>query len=404
MSRHWVFIVSSSDTEQSYNVIIVGAGLAGCTAAILYARKGLSVALVERQPTSDSYKQLCTHFLQPGAIPVLKELGIHDEVLAAGGLPSDMHVRTRWGAFTVPHPGRHRGLNIRRSLLDPLMHKTVSEEKNVDCYWGAKVTDLHRTGHRVTGIITRNRQGQERFLSAPLTVAADGRQSAMAGLAGLPCRETPNERFAHYAYFRGLPRYPDNNVQVWIADEGSGYVAAFPNNDDLTLVSCYVPRSRLADWQGRIEQRYLEFVGQQQEGPDLSQGTRVSDIMGMRKMPSLTRPRTLPGLALTGDAAMAIDPLAGIGCTWAMQSARQLVRCTASTLINDRSQARLDAALARYRWQHSLRFGPQFFILSRFSRAKPYHPATRWLLKCVARLLSRSRDRRASQLADVTRQ
>lgn len=73
----------SKGQRATHDVIIVGAGLAGCTAALLFARQGISVALIERQASLDDHKPLCTHYLHPGAIPILRGLGIYDMVPVA---------------------------------------------------------------------------------------------------------------------------------------------------------------------------------------------------------------------------------------------------------------------------------------------------------------------------------
>jgi len=373
--------------SQSYDVIIAGASVAGCTAALHYARAGLSVALLDKQPSIDDHKVICTHFLQPHAVPLLRELSLYDPIMEAGGIHASMHLRTRWGQFTVPDFFSDRpGINIRRKLLDPLLKRHAQAEPGVDLLLDTKVTGLLRENGRVTGVNTQNDQVGERTLHAPLTVAADGRQSPIGKMADNPARLTANERFSFYAYFRHLPRYRDNNLQVWLVDGGEGYLAAFPQNDDLTLVSCYVPERYFDQWQGQVEDQYHRFVAAVTDGPDLSQGERMGDIMGMRRMPSLRRRVSLPGLAFIGDAAAAIDPLSGIGCTWALQSSRLLARCTGPALKGSVSPDAVDGALDDYRRRHRRLFGPQYFLLAKFSRAKPYHPLTRTLLATVVKL------------------
>ncbi|WP_097459388.1 NAD(P)/FAD-dependent oxidoreductase [Mangrovitalea sediminis] len=381
-----------------YDVAIVGAGIAGSTTALLYAQKGLRVALIEKQRERGAYKRLCTHFLQPSAVPVLKKLGLYREVLETGGVHSTMRLRTRWGAFNVPHPGTARGINIRRALLDPLLRERAARHPMIDLYAGYKVTQLLTEKQEVIGFTMQDDEAEPQDIHATLTVAADGRHSSIAKLAGVPTVTQANERFSYYAYYRHLPRYPDNNTQVWLVGEGQAYVAAFPQNNDLTLVSCYVPEKQFHEWQGQAEARYQQFVADLDNGPPLGEGERVGELMGMRKAPSVYRRPTLPGLALVGDAALAIDPLAGIGCSWAMISATQLVNSTHRALHRHPTEApvagtALARALQGYRLRHNLYFWPQFWLLSRFSRAKRYHPITRGVLLAAVKLFGGAFDR-----------
>lgn len=378
-----------------YDVAIVGAGIAGCAAALLYAQKGIRVALIEKQQDMAAYKRLCTHFLQPSAVPVLKKLGLYKDVLDAGGIHSTMRLRTRWGAFNVPNPGASRGINIRRELLDPLLRERAAKHPLIDLYSGYKVVSLLTQQGEVRGLRMQDDSESSLEIRAKLTVAADGRHSRLAKLANAPAFSQPNERFSYYAYYRNLPRYSDNNTQVWLVDEGQAYVAAFPQNNDLTLVSCYVPEAKFPEWQGEPETRYQQFVADLGDGPPLDQGERVGELMGMRKAPSTYRKPVQPGLAFTGDAALAIDPLAGIGCSWAMISSTQLVESTHRALRRHPAEApvarsALARALERYRWRHYLYFWPQFWLLSRFSRAKRYHPITRGALLSAVKLFGKA--------------
>ena len=58
------------------DVVVVGASIAGCAAARLYAQRGARVALVERRPDIDAYKTVCTHYIQPSATPTNEKLGL----------------------------------------------------------------------------------------------------------------------------------------------------------------------------------------------------------------------------------------------------------------------------------------------------------------------------------------
>ena len=66
------------------DVAIIGANVAGCTAAIFYAKKGLRIALTERNPDIDAYKKVYAHYLQATAVPTIKRLGFDQDIEVAG--------------------------------------------------------------------------------------------------------------------------------------------------------------------------------------------------------------------------------------------------------------------------------------------------------------------------------
>src|SRR4051812_14423517 len=109
------------------DVAIVGASIAGSTAAALFARQGLKVTLIERQPDAAAYKRVCTHALQPSVMPTLKRIGLHDELVAAGALRCGLQLWTRAGWTRLNPPeledafGPTYALNLRREKLDPLL-------------------------------------------------------------------------------------------------------------------------------------------------------------------------------------------------------------------------------------------------------------------------------------------
>ena len=89
-------------TDKTYDVAVVGASIAGCTAATLLAREGASVALIERHCDPNAYKALCTHFIQPSAVPTMERLGLLPLIEAAGAVPNEIDMWTRWGWIRNP--------------------------------------------------------------------------------------------------------------------------------------------------------------------------------------------------------------------------------------------------------------------------------------------------------------
>src|ERR1700728_480283 len=102
-----------------YDVAIVGASLAGCSAAILLARTGARVALVEKSPDPQTFKRVCSHYIQSSAIPALERLGLLEPMMQAGAVRSRIHVWTRRGWVTSPNKSTvASGVNLRREQLD----------------------------------------------------------------------------------------------------------------------------------------------------------------------------------------------------------------------------------------------------------------------------------------------
>jgi flavin-dependent dehydrogenase len=66
-----------------YDVVVVGASIAGCTAATLLGRAGLRVAVVEQRPDPAAYKTVCTHLIQPSATPTIERLGLAQRIESA---------------------------------------------------------------------------------------------------------------------------------------------------------------------------------------------------------------------------------------------------------------------------------------------------------------------------------
>ena len=140
--------------DSHYDVAIVGASIAGCAAAILYARRGLRVALAERNPDLNAYKRLCTHFIQASATPTIERLGLAGPLERAGAVRNGGEFWTRWGWIrppdTVENP-RPWGYSIRRQKLDPLLRGMAVSTGGVDYFSGESVLRAMRTNLMARG-------------------------------------------------------------------------------------------------------------------------------------------------------------------------------------------------------------------------------------------------------------
>ena len=146
-----------------FDVVIVGASIAGSTAAILLGRAGLRVALVERHGRLDAYKTLCTHHVMACATPTIHRLGLDTRIEAAGGVRNGLNLYTPWGWVVTP-PDMLHGYSIRREILDPMLRRTAAETCGVDLRLGQKVVALLA---EQAGVRVRDAHGAEHDIHAP---------------------------------------------------------------------------------------------------------------------------------------------------------------------------------------------------------------------------------------------
>ena len=371
-------------SETPYDVAVVGASIAGSATAILYARHGLRIALVERNPDVKAYKRLCTHFIQSSATPTIQRLGLADSIERAGGIRNGGEFWTRWGWIrppNTPENPRPWGYSIRRQKLDPLMRDMAINAPGVDYLSGKSARSLLETNGRVTGLQLEASDGAH-ALRARLVVGADGRHSTIGQLSGLPQSVKPNNRLAYFTYFHDLPLRSGNISQMWLLEPDTAY--AFPNDDGITLLACMPHKDRLGEFKNDLERSFYRFFDSLPDAPALSRAKQLRGFYSMLDMPNGSRCATKPGLALIGDAAMTSDPLWGVGCGWAFQSAEWLVDHTAEALKSG-DPVKLDGALERYRKAHRSALAGHQFLICDFSARKEFNALERLFFSASVR-------------------
>ena len=372
-------------TGLQYDVIIVGASVAGCTAAILLGRAGARVALIERDRDPEGYKKLCTHFIQASATPTLERLGLASAIEEAGGLRNDLEVFTRWGWIVAPseqviaRPAH--GYSIRRSKLDPMLRKAAAETPGVDFMPGFSVRDLLVQRGRVFGITAQGEGDERREIRAALVVGADGRQSRVAELAGLPAKQAPNARFGYFAHYRNVPLSRGAKSQFWFLEPDVAYT--LPNDDGVTIVTAMPAKARLAEWKADPDAAMARLFENLPRAPSLAQAQRITPFMGLIEYPNLHRPKiSKPGLALIGDAAQSLDPLWGVGCGWALQSAEWLADAVRGRWASPRG---LDRAVSAYARLHRSRLAGHRFVIEYFSTGRAFNIIDRLTFSAATR-------------------
>lgn len=355
-----------------YDVVIVGGSLAGSAAATLYGRAGLRVAVLEKRPDPQAYKATCNHFILASAVPTLERLGLTDKIEEAGGVKNSIDIWSRYGWIRADPPADHpypaTGYNITRARLDPMVRELAGATDGVDLMLGHTATGLDWDRGRVTGVRARDRDGAERTISARLVVGADGRYSKLAQLAGIRTRTRPHERFYYWAYFRGVELDTTASSQMWFLNRDMAYT--FRNEDGLTVLTVLPARQRLPEYKADLEGTFMRSFEGIPRGPRLDGAERVSKIMGKLDLTNVRRRPAAKGMALIGDAALASDPLWGIGCGWAFQSAAWLVDATAEALQRGTDPA---PGLRRYRRTHRRRLAGHDFLICDYSRLRDFN-------------------------------
>lgn len=352
-------------SRPDFDVVVVGASLAGCAAARLLALGGARVALVERRPDPAAYKVTCTHQIQSSAVPAIERLGLAPLLERAGAIRSRAAAWTSHGGWLLMPPDAPPGYGITRRSLDPILRKLAVETPGVESFPGRTVVGLLGDRDRVGGIEAESTDHERERLTATLTVAADGRDSTVARLARVPARVRPHNRFVYFAYWRGVGT-PKDEARLWLLEPDAG--AVFPNEDDITLIAAVAHNARLPEFRADPEAAYTQFVGKLPDGPELAEAERTSKLLGKLSMPNKIRVASRPGVAFIGDAALATDPLFGVGCGWAFQSAEWLAEETHAALLGDGD---LDTALNRYRRAFLRRLGPHHLQIADYSTGRP---------------------------------
>jgi hypothetical protein len=151
------------------------------------------------------------------------------------------------------------------------------------------------------------------------------------------------------------------------------WAAAFPTDDGLVFYAAMPTMKHLPDFKGDPEAALIDYFESVPEAPSL-RSAKLSErgVVGKIDMTNRMRVPTAPGLALIGDAALATDPLFGVGCGWAFQSAEWLADAVSPAL---RGEEALEKGLRRYRRSHSRHLRGHAWMIHDFATGRKLQPA-----------------------------
>jgi 2-polyprenyl-6-methoxyphenol hydroxylase-like FAD-dependent oxidoreductase len=377
--------MNSADQERNrtapvtrrWDAIVVGARCAGAVTAMLLARKGYGVLLVDR--ASFPSDTVSTHVIHPQGLTALRRWGLLDDLVATGcpwlpaytfdfgplvitGTPRDADGCT--GAYAP-----------RRIVLDQMLVR-AAQKAGAELREGFSVTDLITDGDQVVGIRGHARGSLEVSEYARVVIGADGVQSRVAAQVNAPrYREGPVLSSAYYAYWSGVPC----TGARWVIRPSRGY-GLIPTNDGLTLVLAAWPQAEAAQVKQDLQGNYLREVTANL-GDWLDGGRQETRVVG-EGVPNRFRKPYGPGWALVGDAGYAKDPVTAQGITDAFHDAEL---CADALDIAWRGSRGYDDALGRYQQRRDERALPMYEFTGQLGDlAVPPPPQMQQLLGAIA--------------------
>lgn len=322
----------------TYDVIVVGARVAGAATAMLLARAGLRVLAVDRVAfPSDT---VSSHQVQVPGVALLHRWGLLDRLVRLG-TPATPRVRFDPGPAVLDggfplHDGVRALYSPRRTVLDPMLVE-AAREAGADVLEGVRVTDLVGADDTVRGVQGTRRGGGPFRATASLVIGADGKHSTIARLVGAPVyRQRPVGAFACYGYFAEVPVTAGELYQ-----RPARAVAVFPTNDDLTMVYVSGPLSEFDNFRRDVLGSFLATLDRCGDlGERVRAGRLVEHLRTTPDQPNLFRRPYGRGWALVGDAGVVMDSISAQGITNALRDADRLAAAVIAGLGGARSLAR----------------------------------------------------------------
>ena len=365
--------------SQPYDAIVVGARCAGSPTAMLLARNGHRVLVVDRATfPSDT---ISTHLIHPPGVTALERWGLLDPVLATGSPPIDTY-SFDLGPFTIegaPGPDESPvAYAPRRTVLDELLVEAASQA-GAEVRERFTVESLVFEDGRVVGVRGHSKGGETVTELARVVIGADGRHSLVAdAVEAAEYNEKPQLQVSYYTYWSGLPMSGRFETAL---RPGLGY-AAWPTNDDLTLIIAGRTIDEFDAVRRDIEATYLETLEIAPAFAERVRGAKREERFVGTAVRGYFRKPFGPGWALVGDAGYNKDFITAQGIHDAFRDAELCAAALDETFSGARS---FEEAMGEYQARRDGQVLPMYEFTAELAALAPPSPEMQQLLSAVSR-------------------
>lgn len=342
---------------ESFDVVVIGSGVAGAPTAMLLARSGHKVLLIDRHEFPRD--ALSTHFIWPRGVSYLNRWGVAQPILEKsphftalemnvegislhGSVPIDQ-LETR---FRKLH-GDSRGITTtycgpRRHFLDQFL-MDEARKAGAEVRDGTSFSEPIVEEGVVTGIRAVGSNGSPISVKSRLVVAADGQHSTFAKKIGAQTTDfRPLSTFAYFSYFSGIKK-----DELAFFRKGRLGMAIFPTSGGTHMVLAYGPTAWWQEFNRDAENNFHKTVAfcSADVGELVRAGRREEPFKACGTMPAFHRESCGPGWVLVGDAGSFKDQATAMGITHAFRDAELVSHFIHRALAGEMT---MQAALKEY--------------------------------------------------------
>ena len=353
-----------------YDAIVVGARCGGSSTAMLLARRGFKVLLVDRATfPSDT---ISTHILWPHGAEIMARWGLLETLAATGVPPICRRMRFDVGPFalrgTMPDANEGRGgFCPRRIVLDSLLLRAAADA-GVEVRESFTVDELLTSNNSVVGVRGHGRSGAAIEERARVIVGADGVNSFVARAVRAPEYDMrPVAACCYYSYFSGVAQ---DDIELYVRAHCA--FGGVPTNDGLHIVMVNWPTSEFAAIRTDVERHVWTTL---EQAPDflarVRQGHREDKWYGTAGVPGYFRKPYGKGWALVADAGYNRDPITAQGISDAFIDAAGLTDALGTWLSGG---ATFDNVMAAHEAARNERVRPMYEFTSHLATLEPPPP------------------------------